>query len=256
MFRAIWAARWYLLLGLFTFIFVLAINTPLHFVWGFVEPQVKRLPVNIHHVNGTLWDGHAKIGVPQMRALGELQARWTLSPLSLLTGAAAVNLQVEGQGLRLQADTRIGMDQQLDIHSASGYLDSAVVAPVLKKNRISVGGNFELSQLSGELNLAQRRFADISGRVVYSGGEVSVPVNNKPVQATMPMVLGNIAMEGNKAVITATTTDNKELLQAYMQPDGWGGVAVRRRFIDALGQEWPNKAEEDTVIFEVSHKIL
>ena len=70
------------------------------------------------------------------------------------------------------------------------------------------------------------------------------------------MVLGNIAMEGNKAVITATTTDNKELLQAYMQPDGWGGVAVRRRFIDALGQEWPNKAEEDTVIFEVSHKIL
>ena len=256
MFKAIWAARWYLLLGLLTFIFVLAINTPLHFVWGFVEPKVQRLPVKIGHISGTLWDGNVTLTVPQMRALGELDAHWTLSPLSLLTGTAAVNLDISGQGLRLNADAELGMGQQVVINDASGYLESAVIAHLLKPNRISVAGNFELGQLHGEMNLAERSFAGFAGRIVFSGGAVSVPVDNKAVEANMPMVIGDIGMDGDKVVIRANTTEGQQLLQAYMQPDGWGGVAVRRRFIDALGQTWPNKADEDTVIFEVSHKIL
>jgi len=256
MFRLIWAARWYMLLGLLTFLIVLAVNTPLHFVWGFVEPQIRGLPVNIRNVSGTLWQGNARVSVPQLRSLGEMDAQWQLSPLSLLTGTADVALHLKGTGIRLTAVSQVGMNKQIEIERADGFLDSSVIQPLLKPNRIDLAGNFELAQITGSMNLADHSFEGLSGRLVYSGGRVTVPVNNKPVQATMPMVLGTISMDGDKAVINATTTEGGQLLQAYMQPDGWGGVAVRRLFLDVLGQQWPNKAEEDTVIFEVSHKIL
>lgn len=256
MFKAIWAARWYVLLGFFTFVIVLAVNTPLHFVWGYVKPQLGRLPVQVDQITGTVWDGSARLRVPRLNSLGPLDARWQLSPVGLLGGQADLDVHLSGNGVRLDSAASVGLNQVLTLSDASGYLDAAVIAPLLKRNRVNIAGSFELSQLNTTLDTSAGNIRALSGRLVYSGGAIGFPVNNKPVSATMPVVVGVLGMDGDKAVIYAATTDNLPLMQGYMQADGWGGVSIRRRFLDVLGQQWPNPAEEDTVIFEVSHKVL
>jgi len=256
MLKAIWAARWYLLLGFFTFVIVLAINTPLHFVWRFIEPQAARLPVRIEQPAGTIWDGRLQLRIPQLSSLGSLETQWRLSPLGLFAGRADLNLRISGDGVRLRTAASLGSDQVLKIQDAEGFLETAVVAPLLKRNRITVGGNAELSQLNAVVDLSARAVTAVSGRLVYSGGEVGFPVNNKPVSATMPMLIGDLSMSDERAVINVNTMEGQSLIQGYLQPDGWGGVTIRRRLLDVLGQQWPAQATEDTVIFEVSHKVL
>lgn len=256
MFKAIWTARWFVVLGVLTFIFVLVINTPLHFVWRYVEPQAGRLPLKIEQVSGTLWEGRMRFAVPQLRDLGSLDARWQLSPLALLAGRADFDFSVLGDGVRLKSAARIGLDQQLQILGADGYLNADKIQRLLSRNRVSVAGEFELNRLLASINLQTRQFSDVSGRLVYSGGEVGFPVDNKPIRATMPMLIGTLGMEPEKAVLNIETTEGQALIQGFMQQDGWGGIAIRRRFLDVLGQKWPAEATEETVIFEVSHKVL
>ena len=256
MLKAIWAARWYLLLGFFTFVIVLTINTPLHFVWRFIEPQAAHLPVRIEQPAGTIWNGRLQLRIPQLNSLGSLETQWQLSPLGLFAGRADLNLRIRGDGVRLRTTASLGSDQVLEIQDAEGFLEAAAVAPLLQRNRVTLGGNFELSQLVAALDLGNRAVTGVSGRLVYSGGEVGFPVNNKPVSATMPMLIGDLSMSDGRAVINVNTMEGQSLIQGYLQPDGWGGVTVRRRLLDVLGQQWPAQATEDTVIFEVSHKVL
>ena len=58
MLQSIWAARWYLLLGILTFLIVLVVNTPLHFIWQYAEPALGRMPIRIQSPTGTLWQAH------------------------------------------------------------------------------------------------------------------------------------------------------------------------------------------------------
>ncbi|WP_430460113.1 type II secretion system protein N [Thalassolituus sp. LLYu03] len=256
MFKAIWAARWYVLLGFFTFLIILVVNTPLHFVWRWVEPSLARLPVKIEQVNGTLWRGHVRLQIPQLRSLGTLDGVWQLHPASLLSGNAALGLAVDGEGVRLKSDVTVSAAGHVALENTQGFLEAASIAPLLRRNQVTVAGHFELNNLALNADLNSRQLSGVQGQLIYSGGDVGFPVDRKPVNATMPMLIGQLAMEGDKAVINFTTTEGQQLIQGYLQPDGWGGAAIRRRFLDVLGQKWPVQSTEDTVIFEVSHKVL
>lgn len=256
MFKAIWAARWYVLLGFFTFLIVLVINIPLHFVWRYAEPALGRLPVKVEQVSGSLWNGHVRLQIPQLRALGSIDSDWQLSPWPLLAGKADLHLQISGDGLRAESDAQLSAGGLLQLSATSGYLESAAIAPLLKANRVEIGGNFEASAVTAQLDLNKRILSGVGGQLVYSGGNVSFLVDRKPVNATMPMLIGQLGMDADKAVVNVGTTEGQQLIQGYMQPDGWGGVAIRRRFLDVLGQKWPAQSTEETVIFEVSHKVL
>jgi len=244
------------LLGLFTFLIVLAATTPLHFIWRFAEPALGRLPVKVEQVSGTLWNGQLRMQIPALRSAGSLDGKWQSSPLSLLTGSASAHIEAEGEGVRFESDIQAGLRQQVALTNTSAYLDADILAPLLKRNRVGVKGTFELNAVSGWVNLSDRSFGELAGQLVYSGGDVSFLVDRKTVNATMPMVAGNLQMEGDKGVVNIATMDGQPLMQAYAQQDGWGGVAIRRRFLDILGQKWPAQSDEETVIFEVSHKIL
>lgn len=256
MFKAIWAARWYVLLGFFTFLIVLILNTPLHFAWRFAEPALGRMPVKVEQVSGTLWNGHLGFTIPSLRGAGRFDGDWQLSPWQLFTGKAVLNLKVQGDGARAQADVQLSADGQLLLENTSAYVESSLIAPLLKANKVGVAGTFELSRVALTADLNRRALANIAGQLVYSGGNVSFLVDRKPVNAVMPMLIGQLGMESEKAVMNVATTEGLALIQAYLQNDGWGGLAIRRRMLDVLGQKWPAQSTEDTVIFEVSQKVL
>jgi|ERR1711879_114380 len=95
-----------------------------------------------------------------------------------------------------------------------------------------------------------------SGDLVFSGGDASFRVQGKMIDTELPMMVGKLSMDGPKTVLAVTTAEQEGLADITLNPDGWAGVAVKRRFLDVIGQPWKTKSSADTVVFEVSQKFL
>lgn len=255
MLKRCWQARWYFLLGLITFIITMALTTPLHFVWRYLEPQLQGVPVQISQVRGSIWQGHAQVRIPQLSVLGSINSSWQLEFFPLLTGKAKVKVKLEGADVRLILPLTITTNT-LSIERADGFLQIDSLNPLLQQQRSSAEGDVELQQLSSIINWREQQIQTLSGRLAYSGGEISLLVDGKPVRAEMPALVGWLSMQEERAIVDLSTINDESLLQGYLQPDGWAGLSLKRRFLDVIGQEWPAKAEADTVIFEVSQKVM
>lgn len=255
MLKRCWRARWYILLGLITFIITLALTTPLHFVWRYLEPQLQGMPVQINQVRGSIWQGRMQVNIPQLSVLGNIDGSWQLEFFPLLVGKAKLRLNLEGQDVRLVLPVTFTATT-LTIERADGFLQLNSLNPLLQQQRGSADGYVELQQLSSEINWREQRINTVSGRLAYSGGEISLLVDGKPVRAEMPELVGWLAMKEERAIVDISTMEDESLMQGYLQPDGWAGLSLKRRFLDVIGQEWPATAEADTVIFEVSQKVM
>lgn len=255
MLKGIWAARWYLILGLLTFLITLVLTMPLHFAWRMVAPHLSSLPVHIHSMSGTLWHGRVQLQVPELRDLGLLNTSWQLEFLPLLVGNAKINLSIDSTNLRLTMPLSLS-SSHVDIQGADGYLNLQSIESLLRDQGTRLGGTVELQRLLASVDLNTYEFSELAGRIVYGGGPVTVLIDNKPVSATLPLLVGQLGREPERAALLLTTQEGDILLNGYLQPDGWAGMALRRRFVDLMGQTWPAKAEADTVIFEVSSKVL
>lgn len=256
MLKSILAARWYLILGLFTFLLALVLTMPLHFVWRFLAAELSALPVHVQQVSGTLWQGRVQLRILQLQELGLLDTRWQLSPWALLIGRADLDMQIETADIRLHLPLQINLNQQLSISGAEGYLDMRPLRPLLQRQRTDAEGHVELNRLLLEADLSTGVIGQLSGQIRYSGGPVTLLVDNKPVNARLPVLLGQLGREPERAALDLTTEQGEALLRAYLQPDGWAGVELRRRLLDIVGQQWPVQASPDTVIFEASHKVF
>ena len=260
MLRATWAAKWYLILGLLAFLILLVINTPLHFVWQYVQPATKGLPVRISAPVGTLWSGDDRLDTPQS---GALNAHWNLDPLSLVTGSLNLDINAEGEKLRLSGRAVAnglfggGVPDRIVLEDVSGFLDAAALSPYLMSMQTSLTGDFTLNKFSADLSLGEKNLNSASGQLVYSGGRAQVPVQRQRISTELPMLVATVATSGDKFIVPVTTEDGEPLGQLFLQKDGWGGVSVLKRALDIAGQPWPDKqATPDTVVFEVSQKIL
>ena len=259
MLRAVWSAKWYILLGLLAFILIVVATTPIHFLWKYAEPYARDLPVRIQNPTGTLWQGRADVGVPQA---GTIAADWELSPLPLLLGNADLAINAEGENIRLTGAAQAtglyaGLPERVIIEDLNGYLDSSALAPLLMQARANLDGSFELSRLNADISIADQGINDISGQLVYSGGQLRARVERQSIDTELPMLVANIVMDGPKVTVPVATADGEPLGQLFLQEDGWGGMTVLRRAVDIAGQSWPDKqADADTVIFEVSQKFL
>lgn len=251
--RALWSAKWYLLLGFFSYILFLAVNAPLDFVWRHAQPHLGKLPVQIKQVSGTLWHGQAQLRIPQF---GAISADWQIAPAALLTGTVSGDLNIKGDGLKVTGTASLGLDQQLVLANGDIFLSSSYLKPMLRRGRASLAGDFEVNKLNATLDLQQQQVLDAAGRLIYSGGDVSFPVDGKPVNATLPMLVGQLSKPAEKIELSLATTEGNSIGSGYLQPDGWGGIAIKRRFLDILGQKWPKDVDEESVIFEVSQKLL
>ena len=259
MLRAVWSAKWYILLGLLAFILIVVATTPIHFLWKYAEPYARDLPVRIQNPTGTLWQGRADVGVPQA---GTIAADWELSPLPLLLGNADLAINAEGENIRLTGAALAtglyaGLPERVIIEDLNGYLDSSALAPLLMQARANLDGSFELSRLNADISIADQGINDISGQLVYSGGQLRARVERQSIDTELPMLVANIVMDGPKVTVPVATADGEPLGQLFLQEDGWGGMTVLRRAVDIAGQSWPDKqADADTVFFEVSQKFL
>lgn len=257
MLKAFWQARWYVLLGLLTFSVVLLLTTPLHFVWRYLQPQLPPLPMSIEQVSGTIWQGRAQVQMPAELPLGTLAVHWTLHPSSLLRGKMQADIRAEANDFRMTLALMAGLDQRVSIVSAQGYLGAEVLKPTLSAGQASLDGYFELQQMQASLDLSALQILDVQGRIVFSGGDVGFLIDGKPITAELPLLIGQLQQSSSTMSNLLMSTDaGLPVGEVYWQQNGWGGVKMRRRFLDILGQPWPAQADADSIIFEASHKIL
>lgn len=257
MLNAFWQARWYVLLGLLTFSVVLILTTPLHFVWRYLQPQLPPLPVAIEQVSGTIWQGRAQVQMPSEIPLGTLAVHWTLHPTSLLLGKIQTDIRAEANEFRLTMALQAGLDQRVTIVNAQGYMGSEVIKPTLTAGQASLDGYFELQQMQASVDVSSLQMLDVKGQILFSGGDVGFLVDGKPISAELPMLIGQLQQSSSTVSnLLMNTEDGLPVGEVFWQHNGWGGVKMRRRFLDILGQPWPAQADADTIIFEASHKIL
>ena len=264
MFSAIWSSRWYLLLAFTSLLIFFVALTPLHFIWSFVEDEVQQLPVTIEQPSGTLWSGRTRLTSNNAAMRFEPTAvGWQVSPWRLLMGRLNLHLSIDSESVRIQGllsgklDFASRQPQFIQIDELGGYIDSSLLTPILNQQGARVTGSIELTDVGGRYNWAQRQIDQLAGQMSYSGGDIDFVANQQRVKSEIPAVFGALRMIDSVAEIAFSQLDSSPLARAYIQPDGWGGVAVRRRTLDIVGQKWQDdSATADTVVFEVSQKIL
>ena len=250
--KKIWSVKGYLLFGLVCYLLVLIATAPLGFIWQYAKPHVGPLPVQVQQLSGSLWDGHAKISTPH---IGPMALDWQLSLPGLLLGSARFTLAVTANELTLEGGLELS-PSSIRIEDAKALVASTHIDGLLRPMRAHVTGHFEVDALGAYYDFNTRQVSGAQGRLIYRGGEVRLPIDNRIVQSELPMLIGEITQPNDKVEVQILTADGVNLGSAYLQADGWGGVSVRRRLLDLLGQKWPGQATEDTVIFEVSEKVL
>jgi general secretion pathway protein N len=250
--KAIWSAKWYLLIGLFSYLVFLIVTAPLEFVWPKVQPHVGRLPVQVEMVNGTLWQGQARVHIPKV---GKVTGHWDIQLAELLAGNISADLEVTGDQLKFNGQV-IASQQQVEVIDSKAFMSSRYLQPMLRQGRASLTGDFELNKFNATFSLADKQILTAAGQVLFSGGDVSFPIDGKKINASLPILVGRIDKPADNVELKITNTDGQDIGSGYVQPDGWAGVSIRRRFLDILGQKWPADVDEETVIFEVSQKIL
>jgi general secretion pathway protein N len=249
---AAWSAKWYLLIGLFSFIVFFGLTAPLEFIWPKVQPHMGRLPVQVELVSGTLWQGQARINVPKV---GKVTGHWDIHLSKLFTGQLAASVEITGDELKFKGLVR-GNADQVEIIESEAFMSSRYLTPLLRQGRSSLTGDFELNKFNALFSLKDKQVLAADGRILFNGGDVSFPIDGRKINATLPILVGVFNKPSDNVELTITNTDGQSIGSGYIQPDGWSGIAIRRRFLDILGQKWPADVDEETVIFEVSQKLL
>lgn len=248
----LWSAKWYVLIGLFSFCVCLALTAPLDYIWPKVQPHIGRLPVQVELVSGTLWQGKTRVNIPR---IGKVSGEWDIQLADLLTGQLAAKVNVSGDALKFSGLVR-GNADQVEVMQGEAFMSSHYLAPLLRQGRSSLAGDFELSKFNGVFSLANKQIVEANGRLLFNGGDVSFPLDGKTVRATLPILVGAIKKPADNVELIITNTDSQDVGRGYVQPDGWAGIGIRRRFLDILGLQWPAEVDADKVIFEASQKLL
>lgn len=250
--KKIWSAKWYVLIGLVSYLIWLTLTAPLEYVWPKLQPYAPPLPVKIQQVQGTVWQGKTDILVPNM---GQVTAVWDVDIADLFFGKLSAQMTAKGQKLTFKGVVS-GTAEKIEIKQAKAFLSSQYLKPMLRQGRSSLTGDFELNQFNGVFSIADKQILAAEGQLLFSGGDVSFPLDGKNVNATLPILVGLIEKPADNVEIKITNTNGDNIGDGYIQPDGWAGIGIRRRFLDILGLQWPAEIEADKIIFEASQKLL
>lgn len=232
-------------------VFLLAMF-PLNVAYKLIDP--KGLPVQVLAVSGTVWNGEVTV---KHQMTGQMSAQWQLNMLPLLMGSLQSSLKVEGADLNAQLEASFNpITQNVSLSQFNGFVQAGLVNRIAKRNRVTLSGDLEISNVSVNYNLSDKFASDASGRIVWMGGNVSYPKGRKKGQANLPMLIADLSEDSGALNVNVHTTENLAVATANLKTDGWGNVAVLKRMIDLVGEPWPNKASPDTAVFEISEKVF
>lgn len=240
------------LLGFVSYALALLAFMPASFALGIVRTWAaeENLPVQIAAEQGTLWKGSAQLSHPFFAGTID----WKLQPLKIAFGGQALDLVLQSAESRLTGN--------------AGYADGAVritsdltmnlqvLAPLLSRHRIDIGGELSVSNLQILLNLQSLWPDSASGSAIWSGGPVQYPVGRELSSVIMPPFNGSIRQQEQDIGLLVKDGERQwEVMYMALTPEGVVEIHIRKHLLDLAEAPWGSGGKPDDVVFKLQQKL-
>lgn len=114
----------YVLLGTLVYALALVALLPARHAYSLAQPYLPgAVPLTLHDLSGSLWDGRADALAWRGTSLGAI--RWELSSWRLLRGQLALDMQLQDKDTLLTSNALLTRDGTLTLHNVNARLSAA-----------------------------------------------------------------------------------------------------------------------------------
>ncbi|MCZ6888128.1 MAG: type II secretion system protein N [Gammaproteobacteria bacterium] len=242
----------YVLIGLLAFVIFAIVWAPA----TLVRTVLADVPdVTLSEINGTLWDGSARLSY-RSYPIGRIE--WTFTPGSLLGLAAGFDWSLRADAHELSGHAALNFTEA-EVESR-GVIRPASINQVLAPYDIDIEGDFTIQSLN--LVIAyDRTLPDAKGELNWTGGYVNYRLAGNYNHGSLPPIAAYVSTESGEPTMVAYAADNNDndripLLHVKLDNAGWINIGITKRFTKLIGQPWPGSEPDHAVVLEVGEKLL
>lgn len=207
-------------------------------------PLAERVEgLTVWDLRGRWWRGEAHAAAGE-QALGQLAWQWL--PAGLTAGELRFDWQLAGPSHALGGTVGGRLDGWT--LTAAGHVAAAAVNPGLAAYDVRLGGDFALQGVA--LRTVAAKPPSVTGALHWSGGNVGYSLGDRRLAATLPAMVGRLAVVDGEPTLAVATVPGERLFEVRLAADGWVHVALTKRFLDLAGNPWPGHAADDAVVVE------
>ncbi len=237
-----------ILLGLITGLFVLLLFTPA----GIISMGLERSGVDARLLapSGRVHRGRGQVLI-ESQNWGEVS--WQLQPAGLLRGRLELDFTIHGSGYEAEAKAHVGLRRQF-VTGIEGQLSESGLRTLLQPYDIYPSGGFTLT--NGHVEVQRDRLAAVHGDGHWSGGFVRYFLGGQGWTVEFPPLDAHLRLVDGQPLLVVLDPAGDELLDVRLDLDGWAHLRIRYRFIAMAGFPWPDGPAPDTILIELSERVL
>lgn len=234
--------------GLILGLFVLLLFTPA----GVIKMALERSSAEarllapsgrVHRGSGQLLIGNQNLG----------EVSWQLRAGALWRGRLEVDLSLRGPGYQAVGQGRLSPNRQ-SITGIEGRLDETALRALLAPYEIYPSGHLTFTE--GQLTAQRQVLTDAHGDGHWSGGFVRYFLAGQGWSVTFPPLDARLRLVDGQPLLVVLDPAGHELLDLRLDLEGWAHLRVRYRFVAMAGFPWPDGPAPDTILFELSERVL
>lgn len=234
--------------GLIIGLFVLLLFAPA----GLVNMVLERSGADAHLLSpsGRVHRGSGQLQIEQ-RDWGEVT--WRLRPTGLLRGHLEVDFTLDGAGHEAVATARLAPGRQR-LTGIEGRLTESGLSKLLAAYDIYPSGDVTLTD--GSLEAQGETLTAVHGDAHWSGGLVRYFLAGQGWTVALPPLDARLRLVDGQPLLVVLDPAGDELLDVRLDLQGWAHLRVRYRFIAMVGFPWPESPAPDTILIELSERVL
>ncbi len=245
--------RYYILLGVFSFLFFLIALFPADLAWKMVPKSLtQNLPVRVEQVGGTLWDGFMVGKTFSGPVKGQHVFAWDLNPLWLLMADLSAGLHAEGDDYKVSGTAHIGLLGK-GFSDLNGRVQADLVNDMLKQLGAQASGELMLKDVTLEFGSGTEVDA-ATGLISWGGGPVSYRQGRRSQNIDVPPIKGTLSQKEGGLLLSVVEANSNAALGELTLKGPIGGVVVYKRVMKIAGMG--NPEDEDAVLVQLQQPIL
>ena len=203
------------------------------------------------NTRGTVWSGQTDL-VSQGRLIGFLI--WSLEPLSLFSLSPLFDWQLDQTSAQLHGSARFAEFTKI---SATGKVQAAAVNEWVDQYDIYLEGYFDVTDLSAEVDLQNRRLTATNGSIQFSGGMVRFKLSGLLYAQQLPPMLASFEVhKGLPRAVVVAIGDSIPLMIFQPGAPGFIKIGITQRFTEILNRPWPGGHPPHAIVLEVEESFL
>ena len=234
-------------------LFSLLVTMPASVLWNHVlEPKIdlRKIGASVQAIDGSVWNGRVLLSYKNIPSIIE----WELPLTGLVALALPLTVTMTSHGAEAKLEGSFGLLSS-HIKLVSLNADLAAFAPLFERQRIQIGG--ELVARNVEMQLQDNKIHSATGRLSWSGGDISYPAGRESHERIMPAFSGKIATRDDGLIELMIKDDGGDfdVIEGSLLPDGVAMLQVKRRILDLADEPWSINSKERDVVFKVKKSI-